>query len=97
MFIEDIGEYLYQLDRMMISLRLAGKFDHLAALLVGDFSELKDNDNPFERITGKSFSMPSKDTIFPLFLVFLPDMKCGTWPSYWAEITNSGPKAGSVR
>ncbi len=44
LFIEEIGEYLYHLDRMMVSLRLAGKFDQLAGLVAGQFSDMKDNE-----------------------------------------------------
>jgi len=47
LFIEDIGEYLYRIDRMMWQLKLAGKLKSLAGLIIGQFSDLKDNDSPF--------------------------------------------------
>ncbi len=47
LFIEDVGEYLYSIDRMMYTLKRAGKLKNLAALVVGSFTEVKDNDIPF--------------------------------------------------
>lgn len=47
LFLEDIDEFLYHTDRMLHQLKLAGKLDHLAALLLGDFTDMKDNESPF--------------------------------------------------
>jgi muramoyltetrapeptide carboxypeptidase len=47
LFIEDVGEYLYHLDRMMISLRLAGKLKGLSALLAGGFNEMGETKTPW--------------------------------------------------
>jgi muramoyltetrapeptide carboxypeptidase len=47
LFIEDVGEYLYAIDRMIRSLDRAGKLKNLAGLIVGGFTEVKDNDIPF--------------------------------------------------
>ena len=47
LFIEDLDEYLYHIDRMMMQLKRSGKLEKLKALLVGGFTEMKDNAVPF--------------------------------------------------
>lgn len=47
LFLEDVGEYLYSVDRMLRTLKRAGKLQHLAGLIVGAFTEIKDNEIPF--------------------------------------------------
>ena len=47
LFLEDVGEYLYNIDRMLRQLKRSGRLDHLAGLLLGSFSELKDTNRPF--------------------------------------------------
>ena len=60
LFLEDIGEYLYNIDRLLRQLKRSGKLGHLAGLLVGGFTDLKDTTRPFgatvEQIIGEIVS-----------------------------------------
>jgi muramoyltetrapeptide carboxypeptidase len=47
LFIEDIGEYLYNMDRMLYQLKAAGKFHKPAAIIIGNFIDMKDTERPF--------------------------------------------------
>jgi len=47
LFIEDVGEYVYNVDRMFIQLKRAGMLQNLAGLIIGGFSEMKDTTVPF--------------------------------------------------
>ncbi len=47
LFIEDLDEYLYHIDRMMLSLDRAGKLKKLKGLIVGGMTSMKDNAVPF--------------------------------------------------
>ncbi len=47
LFLEEIDEYLYKVDRMLTQLKRAGKLDHLKGLILGDFSQIKDTQIPF--------------------------------------------------
>lgn len=47
LFIEDLDEYLYHVDRMMLNLKRSGKLSHLKALIVGGMTDMKDNAIPF--------------------------------------------------
>lgn len=47
LFLEDVDEYLYHIDRMMVALRRCGVLEGLSGLLIGDFSGMKDHAVPF--------------------------------------------------
>lgn len=62
LFIEDIDEYLYHYDRMLISLKRAGKLSKLKAVIVGGMLDIKESTIPFGRndrgITLEHFDCP---------------------------------------
>jgi muramoyltetrapeptide carboxypeptidase len=39
LFLEDVGEYIHRLDRMLTTLRLSGKFDQCAGIVLGGFTD----------------------------------------------------------
>lgn len=43
LFLEDIGEPLYKIDRMLTQLRLSGIFDKLSGLIFGEFTEIEES------------------------------------------------------
>lgn len=45
--LEDIGEHVYKIDRMLYSLRLAGVFQEIKGLVLGGFTDMEDTDVPF--------------------------------------------------
>ncbi len=45
--IEEVDEYLYRVDRMMVQLKRAKKLQHLAGLAIGHMTEMKDTELPF--------------------------------------------------
>jgi len=47
LFLEDVGEYLYNIDRLMRQLKRSGKLDKLAGLIIGGFTDSKDTERPF--------------------------------------------------
>ncbi len=67
LFIEDIGEYLYSIDRMMWQLKRAGKLENIKALLVGGFVNSLDNDTPFGMTENEIVWEKVKDYNYPVY------------------------------
>ena len=68
-FLEEVGEKKYQIDRMLYSLKRAGYFDQCKALIVGGISGIKDDDDfdiPIEDI----FLQVLKEYKFPIVFNF---------------------------
>lgn len=47
LFLEDLDEYLYHIDRMMMNLKRGGMLHNLAGLIIGGMTEMNDNTVPF--------------------------------------------------
>jgi muramoyltetrapeptide carboxypeptidase len=70
LFIEDVGEYLYAIDRMLRNLKRAGKLANLAGLIVGGFSDVKDNDIPFGQTVPEIIMEIVKEYDYPVCFDF---------------------------
>jgi muramoyltetrapeptide carboxypeptidase len=47
LFLEDTDEYLYRIDRMLVQLKRSGKLKNLSGLIIGQFTRMQDNEEPF--------------------------------------------------
>ena len=66
LFIEDLDEYYYHIDRMLFSLKLAGLFDGIKGLLVGSMIDMNDNAVPFGRSVKTMITELLADCDFPI-------------------------------
>jgi muramoyltetrapeptide carboxypeptidase len=70
LFLEDVGENYYHIDRMLVSLKLAGKLDRLSALIIGGMNDITETKVPW----GKSIEDTVIDNVrefsYPVFFNF---------------------------
>lgn len=70
LFIEDLDEYLYHIDRMMMQLKLSGKLKQLKGLIVGGMTDMKDNTIPFGKLPEEIILDAVKDYNYPVCFDF---------------------------
>ena len=70
LFIEDLSEQLYHIDRMLFALKKAGVFDEIKALLIGGMTDLKDTNPSFGMTYEKSILEKVKEHNFPVCFNF---------------------------
>jgi len=70
LFLEDLDEYLYHIDRMMMQLKRSGNFRYLAGMVVGGFTKMKDNEIPYGQNALEIISSHVKDYNFPVAFDF---------------------------
>ncbi|MFQ6678680.1 MAG: LD-carboxypeptidase [Fidelibacterota bacterium] len=70
LFIEDIDEYLYSLDRMLVHMRTAGMFDKILGLIIGELVDVKDEKIPFGKTTDEIILNVCDDLDIPIMANF---------------------------
>ena len=70
LFLEDVGEYLYNIDRMLYQFKRAGKLDRLAGLIIGGFTENKDTERPFGKTSYEIIHDVVKNYDYPICFNF---------------------------
>lgn len=70
LFIEDVGEYIYNIDRMFQQLKRSSKFKNLAGLVIGSFSDMKDTTIPFGKNVEEVIADAVKEFDFPVCFQF---------------------------
>jgi len=70
LFLEDVGEYLYNIDRMIYQLKRSGKLSKLAGLIIGGFTDSKDTDRPFGQTAYEIIHDAVRDYDYPVCFGF---------------------------
>lgn len=70
LFIEDLDEQLYHIDRMMLQLKRSGKLNYLKGLVVGGMNDMKDNAVPFGKTAEEIIMDAVKEYSYPVCFNF---------------------------
>lgn len=70
LFIEDLDEYLYHIDRMMMHFKRSGYLSQLKGLIVGGLTEMKDNNIPFGKTAEEIIYDAVKNYDYPVCFNF---------------------------
>lgn len=70
LFLEDLDEYLYHIDRMMMALKRAGKLYKLAGLIMGGMNDMKDNKVRFNKTAEEIISEAVSEYNYPVLYGF---------------------------
>lgn len=70
LFIEEVDEYIYHVERMMYALKRAGHLAHLKALLIGGLTDIHDNPDPFGKSVEQAIFDVVKDYDYPVIFGF---------------------------
>lgn len=70
LFIEDLDEYLYHIDRMMMNLKRSGKLNHLKALVIGGMNDMNDNTIPYGQSAKEIIWETVKEYDYPVIFDF---------------------------
>ena len=70
LFIEDLDEYLYHIDRMMLNLKRNGKLKNLKGMIVGGMTNMHDNDTAFGKTAEEIILAYVKEYNFPICFGF---------------------------
>jgi muramoyltetrapeptide carboxypeptidase len=70
LFLEDVGEYLYNVDRMLLQLKRAGRLSKLAGLIIGGFTDNKDTERPFGKTAYEIIHEQVKEFEYPVCFGF---------------------------
>lgn len=93
--IEDIGEYHYNLDRMLIQCNNAGVLDGLSGLVVGGFTDMKDEAAAFGETLIEMIQRVTKGSNYPICFDFpishdLNNMPVQLGATYQLSVTDNG-------
>ncbi len=70
LFIEEVDEYIYHIDRMMRGLKRAGKLANLKGLIVGGLTQIHDNAHPFGQSAEEVIAEVVSEYDYPLCFNF---------------------------
>lgn len=70
LFIEDIGEYLYSIDRMVYALKRSGYFKNCKGLIIGGMTNIKKNSTPYGQTVEELILEITKNYNFPILFNF---------------------------
>jgi muramoyltetrapeptide carboxypeptidase len=70
LFLEDVDEYLYHIDRMMMALKRAGKLTKLKGLIVGTMDHMNDNKIPYGHTANEIISEAVAEYNYPVCFDF---------------------------
>jgi len=70
LFFEDVGEYLYHIDRMVYALKRSGYFEDCNGIIIGDMTNIKKNSKPFGQTVEEIVLEATKEYNFPILFGF---------------------------